>query len=333
MMTVHNEADIVGQVIEHLISQGIELVVLDNGSTDGSYEIIQHHIGKGILSVNRMETEYFETESIFGTLHAMVTQYSPDWMLLTASDEFLESPYRGLTLKGAIQLEGERGHNMIQFNNFEFYPTEKDHNSQESDVRKRLRYYSWHDDYQFRCWRMYPGMTAFGTHGHDDKLPDGIPTKVSPNKFILRRYRIRSYEHGLRKIFRDRIPRFSPKERAKGWHVHYDNIRTDRKYFVIDSARLTRYDEDGNWNLTKTFDGSLGAWNPPSATDKISKLESEKIVATDNISKLESHINQLESSLSLRIGRRIPLGRHIRKIFYPNDDLHRHKFFRFLHPA
>jgi len=89
MMTVHNEADIVGQVIEHLISQGIELVVLDNGSTDGSYEIIQHHIGKGILSVNRMETKYFETESIFGTLHAMVTQYSPDWMLLTASDEFL----------------------------------------------------------------------------------------------------------------------------------------------------------------------------------------------------------------------------------------------------
>ena len=34
--TVYNESDIVGQVIEQLVSQGIELVVLDNGSTDGS---------------------------------------------------------------------------------------------------------------------------------------------------------------------------------------------------------------------------------------------------------------------------------------------------------
>ena len=109
-------------------------------------------------------------------------------------------------------------------------------------------------------------MSVFETYGHDTNCPDGIRTKVSPNKFVLRHYKIRSYEHGLRKIFSKRLPRFLPEDRTKGWNVQYDNIGTDRNYFVIDSTKLTRYDEDGNWNLTKTFDSSFGAWNPPSTS-------------------------------------------------------------------
>lgn len=315
MMFVYNEADIVGQVIDHLFSGGIELVVLDNGSNDGSYEIMKDHIGRGTLSVKRMESEKFETTPILRQLHGMAIEYSPDWMLLTGADEFLESPYRGLTLSRAIQLEGERGYNMIQFNHFEFFPTEKDNESNEIDVRKRLRYYSWHDDDQFRCWKTYAGMPIFETHGHYSKLPGEIDTKISPNKFILRHYKIRSYEHGLRKIFSERLPRYSLEERRKGGHVQYDNFGTDKNYFVIDSNRLTRYDEDGNWNLAKTFDGSFGTWNPPSSSEKISQLQ--------------NHIDQLENSLSLRIGRKIPLGHHIHEILYPNDMSRPNSFDRY----
>ena len=306
MMFVYNEADIVGQVIDHLFSHGIELVVMDNGSNDGSYQIIKDHIGNGTLAVQRMESEKFEAMSMLRILHAMAIEYSPDWLLLTGADEFLESPYRGLTLSRAIQLEEERGFNMIQFNNFEFFPTEKDYESKEVDVQKRLRYYSWQNDEQFRCWKMCPGLPIFETHGHESKLPGEIETNISPNKFILRHYKIRSYEHGLRKIFNERLPRYSPAELRKGWHKQYDNYGTDKDYFVIDSSRLTRYDEDGNWNLAKTFDGSFGTWNPL-------RYPNEKIA------QLQNHIDQLENSLSLRIGRKIPLGRHIHKVLSPND--------------
>jgi glycosyltransferase involved in cell wall biosynthesis len=273
LMPVYNESDIVEQAIDHLISQGIELVLIDDGSADGSYEICSTFLGKGVLSRERLSNKYFEFQLILQRLFETAQNYAPDWTLLSGADEFLESPYRGLTLKDAIELESSKGHNLIQFDNFEFWPTEKDHDSKESDVRKRLRYYSWQDDFQFLCWKVYPGMTVHETGGHIPRFPEGVPVRVSPNKFVLRYYKIRSYEHGLRKVFRERLPRYSPELRKKGWHVRYDNFGKERNYFVIDSNKLTKYEENGNWNLTKTFDGSFGAWNPPSINERIAQLE------------------------------------------------------------
>ena len=340
MMPVYNEADIVGQVIEHLASQEIMLVVMDNGSTDGSFEIIKHYVGKGVLSAERMVTEKFEFLLMLRRLYAMAIEQDPDWVLLNGADEFLEAPYRGFTLDRAILIEAERGYNLIQFNEFEFFPTEKDLDSRERDVRRRLRYYSWQDDYQFRCWKVYAGMNVDELAGHEPSFPPGVEVRFSPNKFVIRHYKIRSYEHGLRKIFRDRLPRYAPELRAKGWHIHYDNFGTQRDYFVIDSSKLTRYDEDGNWNLARTFDGSFGSWNPPSniRPSVISKLENDIDGLQQEVRKRDHDINrlrqeldglqqevrkrdliitELENSLSLRLARRIPFGTRIRKLLVP----------------
>jgi len=46
MIPVFNEKDMISEVFDHLLSEGIELVVLDNGSTDGSYEICKKNAKK-----------------------------------------------------------------------------------------------------------------------------------------------------------------------------------------------------------------------------------------------------------------------------------------------
>ena len=295
LMTVYNESDIVGQVVAHLVSQGIELVIIDNGSTDGSYEICSEFLGKGVLAIEVFPTERFELQVILQRLHQMALAYQPDWGLLSGADEFLESPYRGLTLREAIQVEAEKGYNIIQFNNFEFYPTEKDEHSSEKDVRKRLRHYTWHDDYQYRCWKVYPGMTIHEAAGDIPKFPAGTENRVSPNKFVMRHYKIRSYEHGLRKVFAERLQRYSPELLKKGWHVHYRRFRTEREYFVIESSKLTRYDEDGSWNLTRTFDSSFGAWNPPTANERMLQLQND-------LSERDGQIAHLNAAVSERDG-------------------------------
>jgi len=139
-------------------------------------------------------------------------------------------------------------------------------------------------------------MTIHEAGGHIPKFPEGEAVRVSPNNFILRHYRIRSYEHGLRKVFRERLPRYSPELRRSGWHVHYNKFGTDKSYFIINSSKLTRYNEDGNWNLTKTFDGSFGAWNPPSTSEKISRLES-------TIQSLRSELEDIRSSFGYKVMR------------------------------
>jgi len=303
MIPVYNESDIVEQVVSHLLSQGVQLVIIDNGSNDGSYEICRKFVGKGVLRIERLWTERHEWRLMLQELYKLALEHGPDWALLNGADEFLESPYRGLTLSEAIKSEAAKDHNLIQFDNFEFWPTEKDHNSRVRDVRRRLRYYSWQDDFQFRCWKVYPSMTIDEFGSHKPSFPPGVDERVSPNKFVLRHYKIRSYEHGLRKVFSERLPRYSPHELVLGWHGHYDNFTRDEHHFIIDSQQLTRYNDDGNWSLTKTFDGSFGACNLPSTAS----LQGE-------ISELREEIKRLENSYALRLARRVPFGSRIRKL-------------------
>ena len=276
MIPVYNESDIIRQVVRHLISQGVQLVIIDNGSNDRSYEICSKFVGKGVLRLERLWTERREWRMMLRELYKLALDHSPEWVLVNAADEFLESPYRGLTLLG-IKIEASKGHNLIQFDNFEFSPTEKDCNSRARDVRKRIRYYSWNDDDQFRCWKVYPNMSIDEFGSHQQSFPHRSRSESFPNKFVLRHYKIRSYEHGLRKVFNERLPAsYSPNKLQLGWSVHYNNFTRDKHYFIIDSQKLTRYNDDGNWSLTKTFDGTFGAWNPPSINQRRSNLRRDR---------------------------------------------------------
>ncbi len=263
VIPVYNEADIIGYVIEHLVSQGIELVILDNGSNDGSYEICSRYLHKGLLGLEVLRTELYEFDLLIQRLYNAALSFHPDWVLLNAADEFLESPHPGLTLKNAIELEDTKGYNLIQFNNFEFWPTEKDQGKSEPDVRRRLKHYTWNDDLQFRCWKINPGIQVTRTAGHYPIFPKNVKPKTSDTKYVLRHYRIRSYPHGLRKIFVDRLPRYPSEEKKLGRHIHYDNFKRDPTYFIIHSDNLNEYMDDDKWNLKKTFDWTWGVQGKP----------------------------------------------------------------------
>ena len=68
MLPVFNDEDIIEEVIEHLLSQGINLVVLDNGSTDETYEICKRFVGKGILQLHQYKSDTYDWSIILRML-------------------------------------------------------------------------------------------------------------------------------------------------------------------------------------------------------------------------------------------------------------------------
>ena len=276
MIPVYNESDIIESVVRHLISQGVDLVILDNGSTDGTYEICSRFLGHGVLSIEKLITEHFNFDLLEQQLYQQILNRDADWALLSGADEFLESPYPHVTLEKAIESDDQKGYNLIQFNNFEFWPTEQDYASHEPNAKKRIKYYTWNDDMQFRCWKIIPNIRVTGTTGHYPQFPEGHKVRIPHTKYILRHYRVRSYEQGVRKIFIDRLPRYPEEDRKKGLHVQYDKFERDPKFFIINSKNLTLYQENAKWNLKKTFDWTWGLqakhWAHPPSSQPLIRL-------------------------------------------------------------
>jgi len=276
MMSVYNERDIIEYTILHMRAQEVPLVVIDNGSTDGTFDILGRYVGKAIIELARLETEFFEWGLLLRTLYKMALKHRPEWLLMVDADEFLESPFPSLNLREAIELESSREYNLIQFNNFEFWPTEKDRDSSEPDIRKRVKYYSWNDDWQFKCFRDYPGTNIDEAGSHLPIFPRDVKVRLSPHKFIMRHYAIRSYEQGLRKAFDERLARYPEHERRK-WGLHkYARFGREERYFIIGSSMLTRYNEDGRWVLERKFDGHRGYGFPSLTSSEEVEKEMEK---------------------------------------------------------
>jgi glycosyltransferase involved in cell wall biosynthesis len=250
-VNVYNEADIIDQLLTHLDDQGLNYVVLDGGSEDGSIELAKQHRGKGLLEHRTVTRESITLRKDLDCSLEMARKYDPDWIIRNDADEFLEAPNSDMTLAEGIARENSQGYNLIQFNNFEFGLTEHDLSSTENDVRKKLRFYTYSDSFRYKAWKHYPNATDRETGGHYPVFPRGVSVNLSPRKFIMKHYRFRSPEQAMNRIFKDRLPRYSQEERAsKRWHLQYDGFKTDPGACIVESKRLVRDDKQNEWDLT-----------------------------------------------------------------------------------
>jgi len=247
MMPVFNESDIIEEVIEHLLSQGVNLVVLDNGSTDGSYEICKKFEANNLIKLKQYKSTNFDYGLLSRILYDMALEQKPDWIIRSDQDELLESGITNTTLKDAIEKEDSKGFNLIQFDVFEFFMTDND-NEPGNSLREKLPYYSWQHDYTYRAWKHLPGTRVEDSLGHHPIFPEGFKYKIPEKKLVLRHYRFRNKQQAINnnKIRLERI-RNRPETKI-GQNVHFKKI-SEKKYFEeLDHKILNKYLEDNNWN-------------------------------------------------------------------------------------
>jgi hypothetical protein len=251
IVAAYNEADIIGEAIGALIADGIQVYVIDHMSTDGTATEVEPYLGRGVIGIEQFsgrdagsaEAEGFGWERILRRKEGLSRELAADWFIHHDADEFRESPWPSTSLRTAIERVDAAGYNAIDFEVLNFAPT-TDTEPPAGRIRDTLRYYEpaqLFDRVQIKCWKNTGLPVDLASSGGHDVTFAG--RRVFPIRFLLRHYPIRSQSHGERKVLRERVPRFLATERARGWHVQYDDLEAGAS-FVRDPTPLVAFDPD-----------------------------------------------------------------------------------------
>jgi hypothetical protein len=240
-----NEADVIEQTTRDLIDNGIDVYILDDGSTDGTPEIIRPLVGRGVIGIEQLPSltpSRFSLRRILVRKEQLASTLDADWFINHDADEIRESPWSNLKLTQAIGLVDRLGWNAIDFQLLNFWPTSNAFRAGD-DLRASFPYWKAsvdEDRLQIRCWKRAQGLNLASTGGHEARFEG---RRVFPIRFLLRHYPVRNQLQGERKIWSERVPRFSDDERASGWHVQYQGLNPNQPLLASPLA-LTRYDPE-----------------------------------------------------------------------------------------
>lgn len=232
VVTVYNELDVLPEVLTHLLAQGLDVHVVDNWSTDGSYEFVrQLSACDPRISLERFPDKPIHADYEWAQLLDHAASWAAasgyDWIVHNDADELRYSPWPGVTLLQGISFVAQLGFSALDFTVIDFrFATgdsqlEPPYESSMSlfDFGRRPGHFT-----QIKAWRQQAGvpvdLTSSG--GHDATF---TTRRVFPLKFLTKHYPLRTKKQAERKIFRDRLPRVAREQSERGWHTQYERFR------------------------------------------------------------------------------------------------------------
>lgn len=104
-LMVRDEADVISAMIDHHLAQGIDtIIVSDNGSVDGTLEIIQGYLGGGQVRLHQDPVHHKQQHStVTGMAREAYAELGADWVLNADADEFWVAVDPELTLREALE--------------------------------------------------------------------------------------------------------------------------------------------------------------------------------------------------------------------------------------
>lgn len=197
IMLVKDEADVVGEVVEAALGWIDAIYVFDNGSTDGTWELIHELASRDARVVPFKQDPRPFSQSIRGEVFRAFRRRADAgdwWCILDADEIYIDDPRAFL---GRVPAR----HGEVWSASYQYYFTDEDARRYEEDprgflrmpVRERIRYYqnNWSES---RFFRHHRGLIWPEDHGeHVYRRPLGrLP--VYPHRIRLKHYQYRSPE-------------------------------------------------------------------------------------------------------------------------------------------
>ena len=279
-----NEEDIIERTIKHLISQEIDIYIIDNWSDDNTFEIVKEMQKKypGKIYVERFpnegKTNDFELYNQLERTEKISKLLDYKWYIHYDSDEIRISSWKEKTLKQTIFVADRLGYNLIDTTVIDFRITNEDN----PDIFMQDGYFSFghrkaHFE-QIKTWKKTNAIDLKSTGGHKVRVPN---PKVFPIKILNKHYPFRNKEQAEKKIFKDRVPRFAKESMQRGWHGQYKGVSKIEDFFY-DPKNLILWDKEtyNKYYLSLFF--GIGIFKEFQGNDKkypvIDDLKSKRVV-------------------------------------------------------
>lgn len=245
IMNCYNEKDIIVESINHILNQGLDVCMVDNHSTDGTYELLNEAFFNNSRVYLRQSEFYgnnYEWHRLLSGTEQITHEFSDkySWFMHYDADEIRYSPVKGVTLQQMLGFVDSLGYNSIDMTvlDFRFLPAQNINANYENNLLnfefgRRPAHFL-----QVKCWKYAPDISLANSGGHDAQF---TARKVYPIKFLMKHYPLRNKEQAGKKIFQDRASRILKEKSEKGWHGQYDKFIVGNEEIVFNQHQLIRW--------------------------------------------------------------------------------------------
>jgi hypothetical protein len=229
VINVFNEQDILPEVVTHLVNQGVEVHLVDNWSTDGSFELGQSLQQQGlcrkVFRFPEVPTSEYEWARLLEHSERYAASLNVDWVMHHDADEIRYSPWHGTTLAEAFAHIDQLGYNAVDFTviDFRFVSASRNSSPPYQDSLNRFEFGRRPGHFlQIKAWKSTKGAVVLAASGGHEACFS--QRRVFPLKFLMKHYPLRTEAQAKRKVFKERLPRIKTEQQQRGWHTHYEDF-------------------------------------------------------------------------------------------------------------
>lgn len=242
VMATFNESDIIEKTVSHVGSLGFDSHIIDNWSNDGTWEILEEISisSNGRVRLERFpfyDKNVFELKSLLQRLQKIAYESNYEWILRLDADERILTPRGNLSIIDYISLANRWGFDAFDFTVLEMRPSKPPLSVTPPDL---FRGYFIDFESHRRVHRLYRNRKVaekFAFSGGHENLHS---KQLFPFNFALQHFSIRSENQGRKKVFNERLSRYSKSERTQSWHRQYDLMRPSDT-FIWDSTEMIQF--------------------------------------------------------------------------------------------
>jgi glycosyltransferase involved in cell wall biosynthesis len=256
VVTARNEAGYIDIALASLIADGIEVVLIDHESVDGTRELAEKWLGAGLLRIETMRWEgVYDLNALLIRQREVFASSRHDWHVRMDADEWLRSRV-DLSLAQFLEECVDERYSVVNFREYVFLPV-LGVDMWGRDFRQLAT-----DYYLFspqplrlmRAWRRNALADFVRSGGHRmEGLPAGL---VFPEDQVLRHYLGLSWSHAITK----RANRtYAPEDLARGWHSNRLDLRSARP--VARASVLRRADPWDTRQLDDSAPSTVHFWD------------------------------------------------------------------------